>query len=243
MIRQSGLTGLFSVFLLATAATGAGAQDAYFQDDFDSDLGAAWEVTNPNPDNFIVEDGVLLALANSTGTFAENNVANIFRLTSGLPEGDWIMEIAFEAELQTAREQIFIGVADGNERMVLASIYTRGDNNYGWGLNLQLAKAGAGKATRFDSGLASMGCNICPADRKWPNFVATIAQPIVMQLEKTGRQYIARAKLGGPNDDWQETFTLTDLRGPQTPVLYVKQYQDNDGESLFLIDYFKITAK
>lgn len=242
MLRITGLAAGFGL-ALALAAPSAFAQEAFFQDDFEGDLNSAWEVTNPNPDNFIVEDGVLLALANSSGTFLENSVANIFRLSSGLPEGDWIMEIAFEAELQTAREQLVMGVADGNERTVLASIYTRGDNNYGWGLNIQLSKDGSGKSTRFEYGMASMGCNICPADRKWPNFVATIAQPILLQLEKTGRQYTARAKLGGPNDDWRETFTVTDLRGPQTPVLYVKQYQDNDGESLFLIDYFKITAK
>lgn len=243
MLRIFATAAGAAALALALGAPGALAQEAFFQDDFESDLDPAWEVTNPNPDNFIVEDGVLLALANSTGSFAENSVANIFRLSAGLPEGDWIMEIAFEAELQTAREQIVMGVADGNDRMVLASIYTRGDNNYGWGLHVDLSKAGAGKSTRFDYGLAGMGCNICPADRKWPNFVATIAQPILLQLEKSGRQYTARAKLGGPEDDWQETFTVTDLRGPQTPVLFVKQYQDNDGESLFLIDYFKITSK
>ncbi len=243
MLRLSGLTAALTGLALALSIPAVSAQEASFQDDFDDDLDPAWEVSNPNPDNFIVEDGVLLALTNATGSFAENSVANIFRLSSGLPEGDWIMEIAFEAELQTAREQIVMGVADGTERMVLASIYTRGDNNYGWGLRVDISKAGVGKSTRFDTALATMGCNVCSADRKWPNFVATIAQPILLQLEKTGRQYAARAKLGGPDDTWQETFTVTDLRGPQTPVLYVTQYQDNDGESLFLIDYFKITEK
>lgn len=243
MFRLFGLTAACPALAFAFCVQGAGAQDAFFQDDFEGDLDPAWEVSNPNPDAFIVEDGILLALANSAGQITEGDIANTFSLTSGLPEGDWVMEIAFEAELQTAREEILIGVVDGTDRGVLASVYTGGDKYYGWNLSAHITKFGGGKKSSFRAGLAGLGCNVCGDDRQFPNFVATVAQPIVLQLEKTGRQYLARAKLGGPDDVWRETFKIADLRGPATPVLYVRQYEANGGESLFLIDYFKITAK
>ena len=218
------------------------AEEVFFQDDFEEELDPAWEIVNPNPDNFIVEDGVLLALTNSAGNYAEETVGNVFKLSSGVPDGDWVIEIAFEAELQTSREQIILGVADGVDRMVLGTIYTWGDKYHGWGLTGQVYKSSGGKTSKFDVGLARLGCNVCGNDRMFPNFVESVAQPILMQLEKQGRQYRVRAKLSGPDAEWQESAWVTELRGLPTPVLFVTQYESNDGESLFLIDYFKISS-
>ncbi len=61
----------------------------YFFDDFGGeDLAEHWEVLNPDPDAFIVEDGALLIVRGTPGSMADKTVQNLFKLSKAMPEGD-----------------------------------------------------------------------------------------------------------------------------------------------------------
>ena len=77
-----------SVFLMA-AQTGVHANEI-FRDDFDGEvLDEHWEVLNPKPDTYIVEDGKLLVVFQDEATLAAGDIPNMFRLNADLPKGDW----------------------------------------------------------------------------------------------------------------------------------------------------------
>jgi hypothetical protein len=76
----------------------------------------------------------------------------------------------------------------------------------------------------------------------FPNFVETISQPIQLRMERRGRQYTVSAKLNGAGQDWVVLEKLASLRSPGIPTLYVIQTENTSGESLYLIDWFRIEA-
>ena len=60
----------------------------WFVDTFDGvDLGDHWELLNPDPNSYIVENGSLSILAAATSGLTRDDLQNIFRLTKGLPPG------------------------------------------------------------------------------------------------------------------------------------------------------------
>jgi len=229
--------------IVAASLAGQAQASEIFADEFDGDdLAAAWQVTTPDPDSYIVEDGELLVITSTSA--GDDEVAagifpNIFTLDTELPKGDWVMSLKFSVELQTARESLGFGLMDAYDNYVLGHIYTAGDGNYGWSLNAQLKKRSGDKINKFSRALASLGCNVCGADRQFANFVDSLKMPIEAQLIKTGRQYTLQAKLADATD-WTVVEKLTAIRSPKKPVLFVHQYNKTDGETPFMIDYFRI---
>lgn len=245
MIVPLSLASLLAAPALALAFSLTGMPSASAQEfTFDGDdLDPAWQVVRPDPESYIVEDGKLLIVAASTGTYADKTAANVFEYSLPDASGNWTAEIVLDAEMQTGSEAIVLGVAnDKSATTILASLYTGGDKYHGWSLNVGIYKASAGKATSFAKVVAALGCNVCGPDRMFPNFVETIKQPITLQLVKEGRHYHARAKLSGPNDDWVETEKVTLLRSAPKLVFFATQNSKNNGETLFFIDKISVAA-
>ncbi len=212
-----------------------------FVDEFDApDLGESWMITSPDPDKFIVENGALLLVTTGPGSLADATVPNVLQLDVPLPEGDWAMSVRFSAEFQTAREVLYMGLMESPDRYLMASVYTAGDQYYGWTINVGAYKKSGDEESVFNRQLASMGCNVCDADRMFPNFAETIGQPVELRMERRGRQYIVSAKLTGADYDWVVLEKLTSLRSPGIPTLYVTQSEDSSGESLYLVESMRI---
>jgi len=214
----------------------------YFRDDFDGpDLSDAWQIGNPDPDNFIVENGSLLAITSSTGSLAGENVRNLFSLTgTALPEGDWIASAKVDIAMQTAVETFYFGVRDGPDSMIMVQLLSAGDQYYGWKLILRLEKIGGGEVTTFDAEMASLGCNVCDADRMFRNFAATVPQPIEVRLVKEGRSFYAMAKLAGTDSPWVSTEKATTLRASGNLTFGTTQYGETAGETYVEVDEVKI---
>jgi hypothetical protein len=229
-------------FLAALTTLPASAAEV-FVDEFDAaELSESWMITSPDPDKFIVEDGVLLAITTGPGSLVDATVPNVFQLDQPLPEGDWAMTVQFSAEFQTAREVLYLGLMDAPDRYLLGSVYTAGDKYYGWTINVGAYKKSGDEESAFDRQLAKMGCNSCTEERMFPNFVETIGQPIQLRMERRGRQYTVSAKLSGADQDWVVLEKLTSLRSPGIPTFFVIQTEDTSGESLYLIDWFRMEA-
>lgn len=214
----------------------------YFRDDFDgADLSDFWTVEAPDPENFIVEDGVLLLVDTATGMPGSETANNIMRLAgTELPKEDFVATVEVDFAMQTAREIFQFGVYENPVNFVLAEVYTSGDNNYGWGLTLRINKQSGDTNSNFTVGIAGLGCNICPPDRRWRNFVAMVPQPLTVQLVKEGRSLYARARTAAPDAQWVETEKVTTLRLKGDLMVNVAEYENRDGEAYSKVDLVKI---
>lgn len=85
-----------------------------------------------------------------------------------------------------------------------------------------------------------MGCNVCAKDKMFPDFAATIPQPIAAKLEKRGQQYIVSVRLGADAKVCTMVERITAINAKGKPILYLRQYEKVTGKTLVKIDSFKI---
>jgi len=237
----------------------------WFEDNFDGDdLADHWEVINPNPDAYIVENGVLTVLTSGTESLiGTDKVENIFRLTKGMPGGDWVATMRIIPEVATFRERYMLSLYKDNENMLLASSGNFIDccDNLQYRANVQLwgTKVRKGKATSFSSRiLRSSGIDrkFDTALKRYFGWTAANVKAVVMRIEKRGRSYVVSAKIegdltmpDGKEAPWNQVQELTSLRSPgdslaialsQAPYAGNKNYQVNGGEALMSVDWVKI---
>jgi Mg-chelatase subunit ChlD len=121
-----------------------------FRDDFDGDeLLDHWEIINPNPDRFIVEDGQLLVVGKISAKLNNPDKIsqeNFFKLNKELPKGDWILSAKMSVKFQTIHELPRIGIIDKPDKHISARIYTH-KGTFAW-LNLQILKQTVGGSRR-----------------------------------------------------------------------------------------------
>ena len=237
--------------------------DEYYKDDFDgTDLSDAWEVMNPDPNNFIVEDGKLVVIINKDmpGLYADDKLANIFKLLKPLPPGDWRVTVRLIPDVQTFRERISLGLYKDKDNMLLGTV---GDYNKCCGYNgveaLWSNKVAGGEKTGFTTELA-VSENLGPfrsgtdSVKTFTNWFNEKVKAIELRLEKKGRNYVVSAKLEGPivppdkEPQWVTLQELTSLRLPGDALVLALR-QDNEvnpnyhvvgGESTVTIDWIKV---
>ena len=79
----------------------------FFRADFDGEaLGENFTIDNENPDNYIVEGGVLTVLSTNFGGFDAENPENLFQYTGDMPPGDWDVEIEFTGEYAARADRL-----------------------------------------------------------------------------------------------------------------------------------------
>lgn len=215
-----------------------------FRDDFDgADLAEHWEVANPNPDQFVVENGSLVVIAKDVGGLSNEAMVNLFKLGQPLPGADWRMTVTFSAELQTGREGAQLALYDDVGNYIASYLYGNGNICcYYSELFLRINKVSGGESTRFDLPVWPRGA----AD--FSEYAKEVKQPISLRLSKEGRSYKAAVHFAGENDEagepvWKETEVVTSLRAPKQIVLGVLQWEATEGESLFQFDSLVIEAK
>ena len=237
-------------------ATAAG---VYFFDDFDGDeLGKDWDVMNPDPDAYIVEDGKLTVLLSDTQKPSLDNIPNVFRLLKPIPKGDWTMTARIEFSPQTMSEWMRIGVAKRDGKGLLSSLqmYT---SNYGRDTRAYLR---GDKRTRKNSEFSQELLKFYVKDARnlsgRTSVFASYVKAIYLKLEKRGRRYISSAKIEPPASldkakavatNWVELPKLTSLRvpGDRFTMMFRTTRTDNylpdKTEGLVSIDWVKIEVE
>jgi len=234
----------------------------YFEDNFEGDdLAEHWEIINPDPEYFIVENGVLTVLSSSKITIdSQDNLPNIFRLTKDLPSGDWKATIRFTPELSTLRENYSLGLYSDNENMLMGFLGNRLANG-NIALNLTGIKISKGKKTSFNTlalagsvhGFGGLHANFS----NYANWVQNNERSVEFKIEKTGRSYVFSTRVegdftaaNGTENEWVKLQKLTSLRSPgKSLVLAFNQsgghpsYTIQGGESLTNIEWVKIEIK
>ena len=237
-------------------ATAAG---VYFFDDFVGDeLGKDWDVMNPDPDAYIVEDGKLTVLLSDTQKPSLDNIPNVFRLLKPIPKGDWTMTARIEFSPQTMSEWMRIGVAKRDGKGLLSSLqmYT---SNYGRDTRAYLR---GDKRTRKNSEFSQELLKFYVKDARnlsgRTSVFASYVNAIYLKLEKRGRRYISSAKIEPPASldkakavatNWVELPKLTSLRvpGDRFTMMFRTTRTDNylpdKTEGLVSIDWVKIEVE
>ena len=131
-----------------------------FRDDFKGEeLAENWEVINPNPDGFIVEDGSLLIISGNPGSLATEKVENLFRLTEPLPKGDWTMTAKLKINFQTSKEVFFLGLYQDKNNYIVGRTWAPVLFNMPSALQVSSAKRSKGKDKGFEKGVWNDGKN------------------------------------------------------------------------------------
>lgn len=223
----------------------------FWRDDFDGDdLADHWEIINPDPDAFILENGTLLLLGSKKGGMANPKIPNLFKLTKELPKSDWIATIKLTGEFQTGVEDFWFGLYNDHENFVAGQFWVKANKFFGHNLGQNMQKMTKGKVTT-DTGAThfKLGCNVCGPDRTFKIFLDThVKQPIYMRLKKEGRSFIFDMRFADEkNDDgspkWRASQKLTMLRAPKNLSLVGSQFDKTSSETLFHIDWIKLKTK
>ena len=228
-----------------------------WRDDFDGDdLADNWEILNPDPDSFIVEEGNLLIITKKHSAkmnFSHEKFPNLFRLTDSLPKGDWQLTAKINIELHGGVESFYLGVMDGNDKWLVAAL--EGWHGHGSShpyLNVVARKNSKGKITKTQKNM------INPRTwSKWPNVVEFVSTyPVYVRIDKQGRHYTVSMKLDAPEDlikkapgqfgsvqsGWIVLDSLTMLRPPKNIVTGFSFWQRGEGESIVKIDHMELKA-
>ncbi|MGI9523608.1 MAG: caspase family protein [Hyphomicrobiaceae bacterium] len=228
----------------------------YFFDDFEgTELDKNWDVMNPDPDAYIVEDGLLTVLLTDTQKPSLDNIPNVFRLLKPIPKGDWTMTVKLDIAPQTMSEWLQIGVMKRDGKGLTSALQVHTSN---WGRDTR-AYLRSDKKTRknseFSQELLKMwvddGRNISQRTRTFAQYM----KAVYLRLEKKGRRYTSYirfdpGKMKDPSKavakDWIALPKLTSLRvpGDRFTMLFYTSRQDNrlpaNAEGLVNIDWVKI---
>ncbi len=234
----------------------AAGDGVYFFDDFEgNDLSKDWDVMNPDPDAYIVENGMLTVLLSEVEKPSVETIPNIFRLLKPIPKGDWTMTIRLVFVPQTMSEWLSAGVMkrDGNGLMSTLQVHT---SNYGRDTRIYVR---GDKKSRRSSQFSQELIKLYVPDAR--NIIARndgfkqYFKAALLRLRKVGRRYVTSVKLepATPGDakktvaaGWVDLPKLTSLRvpGDRFTLLFRTTRTDNylpaNTESLVNIDWVKV---
>jgi von Willebrand factor type A domain. len=213
--------------------------ELYFSDDFDGDiLKEHWEVINPNTDNFIVENGKLLVVNSSDIKPSDKNMENLFRLTTPLPEGDWVMSAKVTVNFQTKQERIFLGTYENPDNFILVLTEECSDR----GSSAAYCHVGVIKN--------SQGKSVPSRKRFWESniqgpfseSIKALPQPLLLRIRKEGTSYIGGIMMEANKEPkWIELDKLTLLRPKGNLVIGLYQnYAGEGGETPVCFDWVKV---
>ncbi|MEM8795056.1 MAG: VWA domain-containing protein [Pseudomonadota bacterium] len=223
----------------------------FFRDDFDGEeLAEHWAIEHANPDNFIVEGGVLTMLSSANHGFAAEEPENLMVYTGDLPAGDWDAEITFTGELTASRNRLTVGLRKDKDNYMAAS-FDLSPTGSGCGRTyIGLTKTTRGQAEGIGNIYRGNG-NYCYATMPAGNedYQAIIDDhietPMTVTISKRGRNYTATGAMEGVLSTAGEPLVIetnqfTSLRSPGTLSFTIDRQNDRfgkgSGEALFLID-------
>lgn len=208
----------------------------FFRDDFDGeDLADHWDIENPDPDSFIAEDGILLAISSTPANLAQGNVRNLFRLNKTLPNGDWTATAKIDVEFQSLNDRVFFGLYQDEKNYLTNALSLGYDGNWAhFILNVSADKVLKGAITTSST-------RVWTTERGGDLAAVGKGQPYLLRLEKKGREYTGSIKLEGTEEpQWILLPSLRLLRSKGDLAIGVFQTPGGTGEVALMVDWVKI---
>ena len=219
----------------------------YFEDGFaGDDLTEQWEVVNPDPNGYIVEDDSLLIVNSKIAGFAEADTPNLVKLGKELPKGDWDLEANLRVNLETGRDQVWLGLREDEANYVgarLSSYHNGMIAGMGGEIVIDVVKRANGEESKFST-LAAKGSGYVDDDlQKVIESLKTDGG--VLTLSKRGRKFFASLTLNGVKDDQGKprrvmTESLTALRLPGSASIAVGKFDNRNGDTTIYMDKLEI---
>ena len=248
---KNTLATIAALAVLTTSTIASAQSSIYFEDNFDGeDLAPEWEVSNPNPDGYLVEDGVLIMLAQDGTPANYAQAENILRLNKPVPKGDWTMTARFQFTPQSMGEMVRIGVAKDEKNSMLASMNLESYNYALTNVWADAEKLSRGKATSFRRFVYKIESR--DLEQRASQFRDNI-QGVQLRLEKKGRKYTTALRFestspgaeGSVSEEWFTVQQLTSLRAPGDAFTLVfssnsNTYTPGGGEGLVEVDWVKV---
>ncbi|MCZ6639356.1 MAG: hypothetical protein O6830_05270, partial [Candidatus Dadabacteria bacterium] len=218
-------------------------QKIYFFDDFDGDeLKKVWKVINPDPDSFIVEEGMLMAFSSLEGNLSAENISNVFRLGKPMPEGDWVATVKLDIDFQSERERVFFGLYDDKDNYLVNVLSTARGSCYSGGsyrFHLYMTPTKVLKNIVTENSIEVWNIERC--NKGSFNELMANGQPILIRLEKRGRAYTSAIKLEGTEEPaWIELPEMKLLRANGNLTIGLYQASKGKGETTVKVDWVKI---
>lgn len=214
-----------------------------FEDPFDgTDLDAKhWQVINPNPDSYLVENGALLTVSSTPGGLANSDLQNIFKYVDPLPDGDYTVTVSLRMEFATGKEQFQVGLMDDASNYIVSSVVAAA-NCCNSTIDLKLDKVSGGQAAGFDLPAVRL-----PSTDTFAKEANGVEQPITLKLIKQGHTLKAALTFAGLKDDAGNpmvvtTDPVTSLRPPKSLAMALSQSADGSGETTAYVDSVTIST-
>ncbi len=229
-------------------------QPLYFEDQFDGNaLSADWIMLNPDPETYLVEDGVLTLVAHDGLPTGQARGVNVLSLKKPLPKGDWSATARILFAPQTMGERVSFGLAGKEDDGIFAQMVADTVNYDKTNINLDAVKISHGKRTGFSRTVYYVtGRNLAARGR----FFGANITAVDLQLSKHGRKYTARMRVeprpgvGGdsvPDGKWKHVQSLSSLRSPGDHLILSfgsrsSDYLPHGGEGVIRVDWIKIST-
>ncbi len=222
----------------------------YFIDEFDgSTLSPDWQVVNPDPENYLVEDGKLTIVARDGLNANFGRGVNMLRLNRPMPKGNWTVTARLIIAPQTFGETFRMGLARDVDNGLYAAMVMDTVNYARTNVDLRGEKLSKGKYNGF-----SKTAYFVTGRNLWGRgaFFAANVTAIDLRLVKKGRKYTAMMRLeprksgkGLPDGKWREVQKLSALKSPGDTLVMVfggasSDYLPHDGEGVVQIDWVRI---
>lgn len=228
----------------------------FFRDDFDGEeLAEHWEITNPDPDSFIVENGGLLMLSTSPTPFSDESSTNLITYKGEMPDGDWDAVITFTGEMSATLNTLDLGLHKDTENFLTAKMVA-GKYSACTAIGTRLTKTASGSGENIAKSYRNSSnahCGRVPFSHENADTILNDVEnkAHVLTFSKRGRSYYGSLQIEGLNleDDTPyigQTDQFTSLRSPGELKFAIGReaadYSGAKGEALINIDSFVINT-
>lgn len=224
----------------------------YFREDFDGEtLGEDFIISNENPDNYIIENGVLTMLSTSKGGFGVEAPENLLTYTGKLPKGNWDAVLVFKGDYSSVSDRLSFGFRKDKDNYltgVFGHNFTSGCHR-AYLQNLKNQKGKLDKNTLLYRATNGLDCYPQPRinwESDWTAIQADLQKMnVILTVSKRGRSYTTAMVLDGfmdadGNPYVVKTEQFTALRAPGDLSFTVDKPLNGDGEVLMEIESFAI---
>lgn len=199
----------------------------YFSFDFKGktleELGDKWEVIRPDKESYTLEKDGLLIINSTAGGLANDNIPNMFRLKTAMPDGDWTATVKFSSEFPAGDEGFGLALFQDKENWTVANVNRWGGVIYiglTWKSPAKVVEPGGG-----DVELARTGAR----------------HTIYLRLQRAGHDFIASSRLEtSAPDAWVTLNKIAELHASGDLVFGFAQRSGGTGQTQAKVEWIKI---
>ena len=217
------------------------AKSGFFDDFKGKTLAGRWQIIRPNDDNYALEKDGLLIINSKAGSLDQDNIPNLFRLETAMPNGDWTATVKFSSEFPLGNESFFLALFQDKDHWTAASLNAQpGQHNQS--LDIGLSRKSSDEIVRSAGSLAAQVCIPCA---NWNKFISekNLNQPIYLRLQRTGHDFVASSRLetSGP-DTWVTTNKIASLSALGNLVIGFTQTSKGTGQTQVTVEWVRVES-